>query len=253
MATNWGVPSHAALMSTMGASEEMDTPPGVMIPTRTTSAPLDQDTPQELATQSEQATETPETPIEGGSANQETDSDSESEADDQSHESTSSDVGDEPNEEYDEFSANSDDGRHYDRIRRQFPSEKKPEGRSSPGEAEKGRRDFSNPRGDLLLSLRLYIMADKYDVPALRLLARDKFYRAAELSWDTTDCFPCVVDELYSTTLDTDIALREIVCRLVSSDIYSTETKRRMEPIMRKHGDFATDLLNCVLARRKVW
>ena len=52
-------------------------------------------------------------------------------------------------------------------------------------------------RNDMTLPLRLYIMADKYDVPALRLLARDRFYRAVELEWEHAECFPDVVDELH--------------------------------------------------------
>jgi hypothetical protein len=90
-------------------------------------------------------------------------------------------------------------------------------------------------------------MADKYDVPALKLLARDRFYRTAEVSWTTAECFPDVVDELYSCTPDTDLAMREIVCRLVGNSVHNNEARERMEPVMRKHGDFAVGVMNYTL------
>ncbi|KAK3896388.1 speckle-type POZ protein-like B, partial [Staphylotrichum tortipilum] len=49
---------------------------------------------------------------------------------------------------------------------------------------------------EFFIPLRLYVMADRFDVPALKLLARDRFYRTAERSWRVADCFPDVVDEL---------------------------------------------------------
>jgi hypothetical protein len=100
---------------------------------------------------------------------------------------------------------------------------------------------------DLYLPLRLYVMADKYDVPALKLLARDRLYRSAELTWRDAKSFPDVVDELYSTTPQTDLAMREIVCRLVGSDIKKSGQRERMEVVMRKHGDFAVGVMNYMI------
>ncbi|KAI8723182.1 BTB domain-containing protein [Fusarium sp. LHS14.1] len=98
-------------------------------------------------------------------------------------------------------------------------------------------------RNDMALPLRLYIMADKYDVPALRLLARDRFYRAVELEWEHAECFPDVVDELYLGTPQTDTAMREIVCRIVGSRILSDRVRDKMRPVMEKHGDFAVGVM----------
>lgn len=107
---------------------------------------------------------------------------------------------------------------------------------------------------ELLLPLRLYVMGDKFDVPALKVLARDRFYRAAELSWRVADCFPEVVDELYTNTPPTDVALREIVCRLVAVGIKDDDQRLRMEEVMRKHGDFAVGVMNYLLvSERLIW
>ena len=108
-------------------------------------------------------------------------------------------------------------------------------------------------RQNFFLPLRLYIMADKYDVPALRLLARDRFYRAAETSWRVAKSFPAVIDELYSCTLPTETAMREIVCRLVGTGIRGDGQRERMNEVMRKHGDFAVGVLNYMLEAEREW
>ncbi|KPM36882.1 hypothetical protein AK830_g9706 [Neonectria ditissima] len=101
----------------------------------------------------------------------------------------------------------------------------------------------TEPRGDYFMHLRVYIMADKYDVPALRLLARDRFYREAELTWEEAENFPTLVDELYRNTPPTDIAMREIVCRLVGSRISDDEVRDKMRSVMTEHGEFAVGVM----------
>lgn len=48
----------------------------------------------------------------------------------------------------------------------------------------------------LFISLRVYVMADKFDVPSLKLLARHRFYNTAREVFQTYSGFPAVVDEL---------------------------------------------------------
>ncbi|KAH8688392.1 BTB/POZ protein [Ilyonectria robusta] len=113
---------------------------------------------------------------------------------------------------------------------------------------------LAKERDDLFLPLRLYVMADKYDVPALRLLARDRFYRAAELVWEEAECFPEVVDELYRCTPETDTAMRDIVCRLVGSRIKNDEIRTKMRPVMAEHGDFAVGVLEYMMyLSKEMW
>jgi hypothetical protein len=102
----------------------------------------------------------------------------------------------------------------------------------------------------LFVSLRVYLMADRYGVPPLKLLALDRFYRTAECFWMSFEDFPSVVDEIYTSTPDTDIAMREIVCRLVANDYWNKDAQERMSPIMRKHGDFAVGVLHYMM---KLW
>ncbi|KAK3896845.1 hypothetical protein C8A05DRAFT_48292 [Staphylotrichum tortipilum] len=108
---------------------------------------------------------------------------------------------------------------------------------------------------EFFIPLRLYVMADKFDVPALKLLAQDRFYRTAERSWRVADCFPDVVDELYTTTPPTDVGLREMVCRLVGPTIKDDDDQRaRLQAVMRKHGDFAVDAMEyMVVSDHRTW
>ncbi|KAL1836765.1 hypothetical protein VTJ49DRAFT_4705 [Mycothermus thermophilus] len=104
---------------------------------------------------------------------------------------------------------------------------------------------------DLFLPMRLYIMADKFGVPALKLLARNRFYRAAEVAWQEAEEFPDVVDELYRTNPPNDPTLPEIVCRLVGSILAQDVVQRlRLDWVMRKHGDFAVDVMTYMIRQK---
>lgn len=94
-------------------------------------------------------------------------------------------------------------------------------------------------------SVRVYAMADKFDVLALKLLARERFYRSAERHAIHATDFPSVVDELFMTTNPEDILMREIPCRLIGN-VYGTDKKfdESLQPVMRKHGDLALGVLN---------
>ena len=124
------------------------------------------------------------------------------------------------------------------------------EDREAPGQPE----IEDQAKKDLFLALHLYVMANKYEVPTLQLLARNRFYRAAESTWKEAEWFPDVVDEIYSTIPATDVRLREIVCRLVGAGIHDDHQRIRMGPVMAKHGDFALGVLNYLVEKDKeVW
>jgi hypothetical protein len=109
--------------------------------------------------------------------------------------------------------------------------------------SEDALKTLANLRKDMTLPLRLYVMADKYDVPALKLLARNRFYRAAELVWREAEYFPDIVDELYETTPPSDTAMREIVCRLVGGWVLDPKVREKLRPVMAKHGEFAVGVM----------
>ncbi|KAK1145697.1 hypothetical protein N8T08_003933 [Aspergillus melleus] len=96
----------------------------------------------------------------------------------------------------------------------------------------------------LFTSLRMYVIGDKYDIPALQLLAKKRFTQTTACHWTTYNDFPAVLDELFTTTRTTD-PLRRLVCTLMERD-YATNPAMRIKirPIVEKHGDLALNMLD---------
>ncbi|KAI9781727.1 MAG: hypothetical protein M1839_005720 [Geoglossum umbratile] len=112
-------------------------------------------------------------------------------------------------------------------------------------EGEPHRTDWPH---SLFTSLRVFIMADKFNVPALKLLARNRFYRTAENVYSTCEDFPTVVDEMYRNTTEKDRTMREIPCRLIANQYPSDKALRdRVGPVMQEHGDLAVGVLHYVM------
>ena len=63
---------------------------------------------------------------------------------------------------------------------------------------------------DLLLHTKVYALAEKYDIPSLKRLAREKFEVAMACSYDSPD-FAHAIEHVYCSTLDTDRGLRDVV------------------------------------------
>lgn len=156
------------------------------------------------------------------------------------------------------------------------------DGRESDGEG--GDRDDVRIRmfqgHNLFDSLRVYCLASKFNIPRLKLLARDRFYRTAEKvllfsshlpredSWWTDDdqrvylCelvetvfkdFPQVVRELYETVPQTDTIMRDIPTLLIAAGCdrgykFWDNTK----PLLREYPDLAIDIVECLRACRKL-
>ena len=96
----------------------------------------------------------------------------------------------------------------------------------------------------LFTSLRVYVMADKFIVPALKLVARKRFHLTMLAVFDRWPDTPVVVDELYRTTAPSDHVIREIPCRLIASQYkVGVPYFRPWEELMVKHGDFALGVL----------
>jgi len=73
--------------------------------------------------------------------------------------------------------------------------------------------EMSEDSSHLLLHTRVYALAEKYDIPALKSLARTKFETAMACNYDSPD-LPEAIEEVYCSTLDSDRGLRDIVLNL---------------------------------------
>ncbi|KAI0132929.1 hypothetical protein BJ170DRAFT_265764 [Xylariales sp. AK1849] len=141
------------------------------------------------------------------------------------------------------------------------------------------RASHRNPRlfQDKLLrslsdALRVYVMADKFQVPAARLLGLERFYRNVEQILDG-GCFECeadatgdvarrllaaaadTVDAVYeNTAVDTDCSIRAQLASMIRSHspVFDVEqVLQALEGVLRKHEDFVIDLRPDTLRRPK--
>jgi hypothetical protein len=109
------------------------------------------------------------------------------------------------------------------------------------------------------MAVNLYIMADKYDIPALKLLARDRFYVAAKArwvtaswqgsSWEDTNEFEDVVLDVYISTRQEDRALWKALCKLIVIKTERDVMRKRMVQVMNEHGDLGTGVVDYMLER----
>ncbi|KAI6859798.1 hypothetical protein KC338_g7209 [Hortaea werneckii] len=77
--------------------------------------------------------------------------------------------------------------------------------------------DESHPvETHLLLHTQVYALAEKYDIPALKALARQKFEMAVACNYDSPE-LPDAIEEIYCSTLDTDRGLRDVILELFRS------------------------------------
>ncbi|KAK5123682.1 hypothetical protein LTR85_002318 [Meristemomyces frigidus] len=73
--------------------------------------------------------------------------------------------------------------------------------------------DVPEDEAHLLLHTRVYALAEKYDIPALKAVARSKFEMAMACNYDSPE-LPEAIEEVYCSTLDNDRGLRDIVLNL---------------------------------------
>ena len=76
--------------------------------------------------------------------------------------------------------------------------------------------EYETDDAHLLLHTRVYALAEKYDIPALKSLARRKFEMAMACFYDSPE-FADAVEEVYYSTIDTDRGLRDIVLQAFRS------------------------------------
>jgi hypothetical protein len=100
------------------------------------------------------------------------------------------------------------------------------------------------PLPDMFTSLRVYVMADKFNVPELKRLSRVRLFAGMYGTHLTSSQFPALVEELYETTAKTDYLTREMPCRLLAAAYAEGSMEMApMEDVMRRHGDLAVGVL----------
>ncbi|RTE73911.1 hypothetical protein BHE90_011665 [Fusarium euwallaceae] len=117
--------------------------------------------------------------------------------------------------------------------------------------AEKNKKPTK--RSTMKQSARVYILADKHDVPALRLLARDRFFEAGKklstskwwpaATWDDTAFFSDIVKIIYDNTSEQD-PLRKALHMFVGMKTEDDMLKKRMREEMTLNGELAVGVVD---------
>lgn len=93
----------------------------------------------------------------------------------------------------------------------------------------------------MVFNVKVYSIADKYDIPALRAQAKEKFQKAVEICWDMDD-FPHAIAEVYSSTPPNDKDLRNIVVAVACEHIQGLLRKQGFSDVLEETVGFASDI-----------
>ena len=92
-------------------------------------------------------------------------------------------------------------------------------------------------------NVRVYALAEKYGIPALKELAKTKFedYEASSNSVHNRE----VINAVFDSTPDTDLGLRNIVIQMSAkaSDIEKNLQEGELAPVIRENGNFGLGML----------
>lgn len=99
----------------------------------------------------------------------------------------------------------------------------------------------------MLFNALVHKVADKYRVPALKHLARQKFDAAVSTCWNMDD-FPHVISEVYTTT---DKGLQNQVVSVSHQNIQSLLVKEDFMRVLNDTPSFAADVLQLLVKEKK--
>ncbi|GAB7356698.1 hypothetical protein MBLNU459_g7407t1 [Dothideomycetes sp. NU459] len=76
--------------------------------------------------------------------------------------------------------------------------------------------EYETDESHLLTHTRIYALAEKYDIPALKALAKQKYEMAMACFYDSPE-FADSIEEVYGSTIDSDRGLRDVVLQAFRS------------------------------------
>jgi speckle-type POZ protein len=97
----------------------------------------------------------------------------------------------------------------------------------------------------MIFNAKMYSIADKYDVMALKSQAKEKFEKAANSCWDMED-FPPAISEVYSSTPVTDRELRGLVVEISCTHIDALLVKQDFRNVLEETVGFAADVTQLI-------
>jgi hypothetical protein len=98
----------------------------------------------------------------------------------------------------------------------------------------------------MVFTAQVYALADKYDIPALKILATTKFEALATDSWNTTD-FPHSIKVMYESTPSDDRGLRDVALRLAAENSHALfEDNEEFHAMIGEVAEFGKDLAHAL-------
>lgn len=107
----------------------------------------------------------------------------------------------------------------------------------------------------MLLSARVYGVAEKYFVVGLKQWAKTRFRDAVKMSWDTVD-FPNVVREIYASTHSTVRELRDELGYATEINLRALQKKKEFQDVLEECAGFSVDMVRILGERppkKNVW
>jgi hypothetical protein len=98
----------------------------------------------------------------------------------------------------------------------------------------------------MVFATRVYALADKYDIPALKILATTKFEAVAKDGWNTTD-FPRSIKVMYESTPSNDRGLRDVALRVAAENSNALfEANGEFQEVIGEVAEFGRDLAHAL-------
>lgn len=94
----------------------------------------------------------------------------------------------------------------------------------------------------LLFNVQMYVVGDKYDIPALKTLAYAKYKGMVNRYWNTA-VFTKSVDLMLENTVNSDTLLRKVIFRTIKVNLRVLLKRVDFMNLLKKHGELALELL----------
>lgn len=98
----------------------------------------------------------------------------------------------------------------------------------------------------LLINAKVYIIADKYELEALKWFACSKYKKILLNTWNTP-FFAESACHVLENTMETDRLLRDVIVRVASEHAKDLLDRDEFVEMLKNHGDIAADILRKVV------
>lgn len=106
----------------------------------------------------------------------------------------------------------------------------------------------SDQASSLLVNAKVYIIADKYELEALKSFACTKYKKVLSNTWNSP-FFPESACHVLENTMETDRPLRDVIVRVASEHAKDLLDRDDFVEMLKNHGDVAADILRKVVKR----